>query len=234
MDGRLAYMPKPKPTQHQAMRLRRANGTPHKCHSNTLRCRLFRFRCRNRTHYTAAPSCRSAMVRRRRRSTSSGFLNCVSPSNVARTVLKGLPRPSVFATTLCAPTNSTTARTAPPATIPVPSAAGLRSTCSPPKRPCTSCGIEPPLSATCTRCFLACSTAFDMATGTSAAFPLPIPTQPWPSPTTTRAQKLNRLPPFTTFATRLMKTTLSFRFSSSGLTRTQCLVSSLPTRNWWG
>jgi hypothetical protein len=31
---------------------------------------------------------------------------------------------------------------------------------------------------------------------------------------------LNRLPPFTTFATRLMKTTLSLRLSSSGFTRT--------------
>src|SRR5690349_9382736 len=60
-----------------------------------------------------------------------------------------------------------------------------------------------------------------MATGTSAAFPLPIPTHPCPSPTTTRAQKLKRFPPFTTFATRLMKTTLSFRLNSSGLTRTQ-------------
>ncbi len=34
MDGRLAYMPKPKPSQYQAMRLRCADRTPHKCHPN--------------------------------------------------------------------------------------------------------------------------------------------------------------------------------------------------------
>ena len=89
--------------------------------------------------------------------------------------------------------------------------------------------MVPPLSGTWTRCFLACSTAFEMATGTSAALPLPIPTHPCPSPTTTSAQKLKRFPPFTTLATRLMNTTLSFRLSSSGLTRTLVPPFSLPT-----
>src|SRR2546427_5350751 len=70
-----------------------------------------------------------------------------------------------------------------------------------------------------------------MATGTSAALPFPIPTQPWPSPTTTSAQKLNRLPPLTTFATRLMNTTLSLRLSSSGLTRTMRRSSHLKLQS---
>ena len=48
------------------------------------------------------------------------------------------------------------------------------------------------------------STAFRIASGTSLAFPVPIPTKPWPSPTTTRTEKLNRRPPFTTLATRLI------------------------------
>jgi hypothetical protein len=34
-----------------------------------------------------------------------------------------------------------------------------------------------------------------MASGTSLAFPRPLPTWPFPSPTTTRALTLNRLPP---------------------------------------
>src|SRR5881392_3103471 len=48
-----------------------------------------------------------------------------------------------------------------------------------------------------------------MASGTSLALPSPTPTCPDSSPTTTSAEKLKRRPPFTTFATRLMKTTLS-------------------------
>src|SRR5205823_4791425 len=49
-----------------------------------------------------------------------------------------------------------------------------------------------------------------IASGTSFALPSPKPTRPLPSPTTTKALKLNRRPPFTTLATRLMWTTFSF------------------------
>src|SRR5262249_22853884 len=56
-----------------------------------------------------------------------------------------------------------------------------------------------------------------MASGTSLALPRPTPTCPLPSPTTTSAEKLNRRPPFTTLATRLMLTTRSLRSRSLGL-----------------
>src|SRR5438094_205762 len=49
-----------------------------------------------------------------------------------------------------------------------------------------------------------------IASGTSFALPSPKPTRPLPSPTTTKALTLNRRPPFTTLATRLMWTTFSF------------------------
>src|SRR3989441_3184398 len=163
----------------------------------------------------AYPACWTIALRIR--STSSGSRNWFSPSRVACTTLKGLPRPSVFATILWIPANSITALTAPPATIPVPADAGLSSTCSARNWPWTSWGMVPFLIATRTRFFLACWTALEMASGTSAALPLPTPTRPCSSPTTTSAVKLNRLPPLTTLATRLMYTTLSFRFSSSGL-----------------
>src|SRR5690606_34205798 len=48
-----------------------------------------------------------------------------------------------------------------------------------------------------------------IAAGTSLALPYPTPTMPLPSPTTTRAVKLKRRPPLTTFATRLIFTTRS-------------------------
>src|SRR5512138_756514 len=56
-----------------------------------------------------------------------------------------------------------------------------------------------------------------MASGTSFALPSPTPTWPAPSPTTTSAEKLKRRPPFTTLATRLMWTTLSWSSRSFAL-----------------
>src|SRR4051812_17793205 len=56
---------------------------------------------------------------------------------------------------------------------------------------------------------LAASVALRMASGTSRALPWPKPTRPFWSPTTTRAAKPKRRPPFTTLATRLMWTSLS-------------------------
>src|SRR5260370_24242705 len=64
--------------------------------------------------------------------------------------------------------------------------------------------------------FLACSIPFLMAMGTSRALPMPNPAWPRLSPTTTSAEKLRFLPPFTTLVTRLMAITSSF--SSEGFT----------------
>src|SRR5438552_13445194 len=50
-----------------------------------------------------------------------------------------------------------------------------------------------------------------MATGTSLAFPYPIPTTSRSSPTTTSAVNEKRRPPLTTLATRLISTTRSCR-----------------------
>src|SRR5512135_2086823 len=62
---------------------------------------------------------------------------------------------------------------------------------------------------------LAWSVALRIASGTSRALPAPWPTRPLPSPTTTRAAKPNRRPPFTTLATRLMLTSFSTTSPSS-------------------
>src|SRR5512146_1210404 len=74
-----------------------------------------------------------------------------------------------------------------------------------------------PTSGTLKSAFLAWSPPLRIASGTSFAFPRPTPTWPAPSPTTTRAEKLKRRPPFTTLATRLMWTTLSWRSRSFAL-----------------
>ena len=109
------------------------------------------------------------------------------------------------------PADSTTARTAPPAITPVPSGAGFRSTRPAPYRPITMCGIVDPASGTRTRFFLAISIPFRIADGTSFALPMPKPTCPAPSPTTTKALNDRFLPPLTTLVTRLMLTTWSLR-----------------------
>src|SRR5580658_4051620 len=78
------------------------------------------------------------------------------------------------------------------------------------------------LSSRCTRrrFFLAASMPLRIAEGTSLAFPTPNPTtRAEESPTTTRAEKLIFLPPLTTFVTRLIATTFSFRFNDCGSTR---------------
>src|SRR4051812_22151555 len=62
---------------------------------------------------------------------------------------------------------------------------------------------------------LAASVALRMASGTSRALPWPKPTRPFWSPTTTRAAKPKRRPPFTTLATRLICTSLSTNSPSS-------------------
>ena len=130
----------------------------------------------------------------------------------------------------CTPADSRTARTAPPAMMPVPSGAGFSNTRPAPKRPTTRCGIVVPARGTRSNAFLAASMPFLMADGTSLALPTPNPTTPWPSPTTTRALKLRFLPPLTTFVTRLIETTVSLRSKSLGSILARIWLMSFPGR----
>ena len=65
----------------------------------------------------------------------AGTFSDSSPLKVARTTLCGLADPSDLVSTLCRPAASTTARTAPPAMMPVPSGAGFSSTLPDPNLP---------------------------------------------------------------------------------------------------
>src|SRR6202035_2838720 len=67
-----------------------------------------------------------------------------------------------------------------------------------------------PTIGTVIMCFLASSTPWRMASGTSPALPRPAPTRPAPSPTTTSALSEKRRPPLTTLATRLSETIFSW------------------------
>src|SRR5437773_3968960 len=125
------------------------------------------------------------------------------------------------------PAASTTARTAPPAMMPVPSGAGFSSTEPAPNLPTIRCGIVVPFSGTRIRFFFAASMPFLIAEGTSYALPIPKPTTPWPSPTTTSALKLRFLPPLTTFVTRLIETTVSLMSSCDGSMRSRVRVRML-------
>src|SRR5437867_2415947 len=160
----------------------------------------------------------------RSRAMTTGSFNEPSPANVARTTLCGFADPSDFVRMFVIPAASTTARTAPPAMIPVPSGAGFNKTLPDPKLPSTRCGIVEPCNGTRMRFFLAASMPFLMADGTSFALPIPKPTTPWPSPTTTRALKLRFLPPLTTLVTRLIDTTLSLMSSCEGSIRSRVRI----------
>src|SRR5216683_3074788 len=78
------------------------------------------------------------------------------------------------------------------------------------------------------RFFLAASIPLRMAEGTSLALPIPYPTTlACGSPTTTRAEKLMFLPPLTTFVTRLIETTCSFRFRVLGSMRFSSALNAI-------
>src|SRR6185312_4967222 len=90
------------------------------------------------------------------------------------------------------------------------------------------CSVRPSRNATRVRLRLADSVALRIASGTSRALPWPKPTRPFWSPITTSAAKPNRLPPLTTFATRLMWTSLS----TNSLSRSsRSLLRSRPPRS---
>ena len=82
-----------------------------------------------------------------------------------------------------------------------------------PKIPTTLCGILNDLVIGSLIRFLRPSVfAFLNAFTTSSAFATPTPTFPFSSPTTTIARKLNFLPPFVTFETRLILINRSTNF----------------------
>ena len=83
----------------------------------------------------------------------------------------GLGFPRLLARMSRIPASSSTARTPPPAMTPVPSLAGRSRTRAASERPSTSWVIVWPCFGTWKRFFFASSTAFEMASGTSRAFP---------------------------------------------------------------
>ena len=140
----------------------------------------------------------------------SAVLIFLKASIVALTTFLELFVPIIFALASLYPASSRTALAAPPAITPVPSFPGFTKTLAAPNFPTNSCGTVVPTTGTSTIFFLALSIAFFIASGTSPAFPFPTPTCPFSSPTTTTAENLKFLPPFTTFATLAISTTFSF------------------------
>src|SRR6266404_6541694 len=149
----------------------------------------------------------------RKRANSIGSFILSKASKVARTTLCGLVDPNTFVRTSRTPTACITARTAPPAITPVPSEAGLTMTLPAAYSPINWCGSVWLISGTRIRLFFAASIAFFIAKGTSRALPVPKPTWPPSSPTTTSAANERFLPPLTTLVTRLIEITWSFRSS---------------------
>src|SRR6185436_15666135 len=99
-----------------------------------------------------------------------------------------------------------------------------------PNRPINSCGNVFSISGTRIRFFFAASTPFLIASGTSRALPVPNPTWPDSSPTTTSAANERFLPPLTTFVTRLIEMTWSFRSKPCGVILCfGCLITLLST-----
>src|SRR3974390_1182812 len=92
----------------------------------------------------------------------------------------------------------------------------------------SGCRGRPSRSASRGRWRLAGSVALRIASGTSRALPWPKPTRPFWSPITTSAAKPKRLPPLTTFATRLMWTSLS---TNSLASSSRSLPRSRPPRS---
>ena len=136
----------------------------------------------------------------------SGVLWLFNASKVALATLTWVFAPRDLATISLIPASSNTARAAPPAMIPRPSLAGFTKTTALPTLASASWGIVLPwLSATLHTFLLAACKAFLIASGTSLAFPLPIPTKPLRLPTATVAQKRKCLPPEVTFVTLVIE-----------------------------
>src|SRR5919107_1264651 len=118
------------------------------------------------------PRPRTWLIDRPRRSaTSSGVRRACRPATVALTRLIGFCEPSDLLRMSWIPASSSTARTPPPAMTPVPGEAGLRNTRPDPNTPVVWCVIVAPWRGTRNRRFLAFSTPFWIASGTSLALP---------------------------------------------------------------
>src|SRR4051794_28060314 len=102
---------------------------------------------------------------------SSGLRRSCRPAMVALTRLIGFCEPSDLDRMSWIPASSSTARTPPPAITPVPGEAGLRNTRPEPKMPVVWWVIVEPWRGTRKRFFLARSTPFWMASGTSLGWP---------------------------------------------------------------
>src|SRR3954469_20236989 len=111
----------------------------HKCSRRGGRCRAA---------VSALTGVRSARSLPRIRAIIAGSFSESSPAIVARTTLCGFADPSDLVMMLVIPADSTTARTAPPAMMPVPSGAGLSSTLPAPKLPTIAWGMVLPCSGT--------------------------------------------------------------------------------------
>ena len=110
----------------------------------------------------------------RRFATDRGDAHRSNAANVALTMLCGLRLPSDFATTSPMPSVSNTARSGPPAMMPVPATAVRSTTLPAPKRPSMSwCKVRPSFIGTRIRPRLARSVALRIASGTSRALPAP-------------------------------------------------------------
>src|SRR3954447_9422152 len=232
--GRVGYRhgvtnpPQPEALRDDALASVETDGTSDERHLERL---LLICHGRGLTHRRLAVAAAiSARSRPRSRATSTGALRSDKPVNVARTTLCGLADPSDFVMMFVTPAASTTARTAAPAMIPVPSGAGFSRTLPAPNFPMMGCGTVVPCSGTRIRPFFAASMPFLIAEGTSFALPTPKPTTPCPSPTTTSALKLRFLPPLTTLVTRLMLTTVSFRASCEASIFSRVSIISFRSR----
>src|SRR5262249_15074246 len=136
------------------------------------------------------------------------------PLNVAFTRLIAFVWPLLLVSTSFTPASSITARTVPPATMPVPGAAGIMRISEASNFASIGCGIVVPTRGTSTRLFFASFTPFSTALGTARALPNPKPTLPSRLPTTTSAEKEKRRPPFITLAQRFTLTTISWKTAS--------------------
>ena len=103
--------------------------------------------------------------------TSSGVRRPRSPATVALTRLIGFCVPRLLERMSWMPASSSTARTPPPAITPVPGEAGFSSTRPEPNTPVVWWVIVLPCLGTRKRSFLARSTPFWIASGTSLALP---------------------------------------------------------------
>src|SRR5699024_258143 len=105
--------------------------------------------------------------------TDSALTRPHRPAKVADTTLMGLLERIDLARMSLMPAASMTARTGPPAIMPVPGAAGLSSTAPAPYLPTISWGMVVPLVAILCIFFLAAASPLRMASGTSPALPMP-------------------------------------------------------------